>query len=145
MTAVLRIGLAVLALAELLIGGWNLLAPENFYANFPGVNLTPPFAEHYARDFGGATLGIAIVLVAAAIIPRTVLVIPALLAISAFAVPHAVFHLEHLHDVGPDLLLFVVVTTLGEAVAALVLLAVALVRWQRERSNRTEQVLPMES
>ncbi|MEO8529525.1 MAG: hypothetical protein ABI435_10655 [Pseudolysinimonas sp.] len=145
MTAVLRIGLAILGFAELVVGGWNLVAPENFYANFPGVALTPPFAEHYARDFGGATLGIGIVLVAAVIIPRTVLVIPALLAILAFALPHAVFHLEHLHDASPDVLVFTLVATLGEAVAALLLLAVALVRWRRERNTQADRVLPMES
>ena len=86
---------------ELVVGAWNQFWPESFYTDFPTVELTPPFAEHYARDFGGATLGIGIVLAAAAIVPRTVLVVPALLAVSAFGIPHFVFHLHHLEHATP--------------------------------------------
>jgi hypothetical protein len=98
----LRIGLALLALLQLVIGGWNLLWPESFYLNVPTVDLTPPFSEHYARDFGGATAGLGVVLAAAAIKPRPNLVVPALLAMSVFAVPHLIFHAGHLHDAAPS-------------------------------------------
>ena len=136
MTRALRIGLAVLAFAELVIGGWNLFAPEHFYANFPGVALTPPFAEHYARDYGGATLGTAVVLIAATLVPRSVLVIPALLSVLAFAVPHAWFHLHHVEDASPFVATVTLLMTVGQPVVALALLVLALVRLRRAHSAR---------
>ena len=64
---VVRAGLALLALVELALGTWMLLFPESFYRDVPTVDLTPPFSEHLFRDFGGATLGLALVLAAAAV------------------------------------------------------------------------------
>ncbi len=136
MTAVLRVGLAILAAAAWMIGIWNQFLPEHFYDNFPGVALTPPFAEHYARDFGGATLGLAIVLTAAAIVPRSVLVIPALLGQLAFALPHAWFHLHHVEDATPEVAIVTLLMTIGQPAAALALLGIALVRGRRERTAR---------
>jgi hypothetical protein len=144
-TAVLRVGLALLAAAAFVIGIWNLGWPEHFYATFPGVALTPPFAEHYARDFGGATVGIGIVLLAATLFPRTVLVIPTLLALLAFAVPHAWFHLHHVDDATPEVAAITLGLTIGQPVAALALLALAVVRWRGERAADRERVLPMEA
>lgn len=135
MTTALRVGLALLALAELVIGGWNLVAPETFYAEFPGVALTPPFAEHYARDFGGATLGLGLILAVAAVAPRTVLVIPALLGTAAFAWPHAGFHLGHLHDASPFVVTFTLVAVLGQSALTLAMLVLAVVRWRRGRAG----------
>jgi hypothetical protein len=137
-TAVLRAGLAILAAAALMIGVWNQFFPEHFYANFPGVALTPPFAEHYARDYGGATLGTAVVLIAATLVPRSVLVIPALLSVLAFAVPHAWFHLHHVEDASPFVATVSLLMTVGQPVAALALLVVALVRWRHERAARSK-------
>ena len=138
MTVVLRVGLAILAAAAWMIGVWNQFFPEHFYANFPGVALTPPFAEHYARDFGGATLGTAVVLIAATLVPRSVLVIPALLSVLAFAVPHAWFHLHHVEDASPFVATVTLLMTVGQPVAALALLVVALVRWRHERAARSK-------
>jgi len=132
-TAVLRVGLAILAVAAWMIGVWNQFFPESFYADFPGVSLTPPFAEHYARDYGGATLGTAIVLTAGTVFPRSVLVIPALLSVLAFALPHAWFHLHHVDDASPAVATVTLLMTVGQPVAALALLVVALVRLRRER------------
>lgn len=136
MTVVLRVGLAILAAAAWMIGIWNQFFPEHFYENFPGVALTPPFAEHYARDYGGATLGTAIVLTAAVLAPRSVLVIPAILSVLAFAVPHAWFHLHHVEDADAGTAAVVLLMTIGQPVVALALLVLALVRWRRERSPR---------
>ena len=128
-----RLGLAILALDEVVIGAWNQFAPESFYENFPTVDLTPPFSEHYARDFGGATLGIAVLLVIALIRPRPVIVGMATLAFSIFAVPHFVFHLEHLdHATTTEAVLL----TAGNASVALIGLALAIwavVRMTRDR------------
>jgi hypothetical protein len=96
MRITLRIGLVLLGAIEALLGLWTAIFPESFYDDVPTVDLTPPFSEHLFRDFGGATLGLAIVLVAAAIWLEKRLVIVALLAYLAFAAPHLGFHLEHL-------------------------------------------------
>lgn len=138
MTAVLRVGLAILAAAAVMIGVWNQFFPEHFYANFPGVALTPPFAEHYARDYGGATLGTAVVLIAATLVPRSVLVIPALLSVLAFALPHAWFHLHHVEDASPFVATVTLLMTIGQPVVTLALLALALVRWRHERAARSK-------
>jgi len=97
-TVAIRISLAVLFLDEFVVGFWNQFFPQSFYENFPTVELTPPFSEHYARDFGSATLGIALLLAIALVVPRSVFVIPAALAYCTFAIPHFFFHLNHLHD-----------------------------------------------
>ena len=86
----------------------------------PTVDLTPPFSEHLFRDFGGATLGLAVVLTAAAVWMERRLVVIALLAYLAFSAPHLVFHLGHLHGPG------------GPAAAALVAVLAGSVafRWR---------------
>jgi hypothetical protein len=92
MTILVRIGLALLFLDELVVGAWNAVWPAGFYQYFPTVNRTPPFSEHYARDFGGATLGIALLLGIALVKPKAYFVVPAALAYSAFSVPHFFYH-----------------------------------------------------
>jgi hypothetical protein len=96
MRTVLRIGLLGLAAVELVLGLWTLVLPASFYADVPTVDLTPPFSEHLMRDFGGATLGLALVLGAAGIWLERRLVVVALLAYLAFSVPHLVSHVGHL-------------------------------------------------
>jgi hypothetical protein len=66
MRALVRPGLGLLAVVEAVLGLWTLLFPASFYADVPTIELTPPFSEHLFRDFGGATLGLAVVLTAAA-------------------------------------------------------------------------------
>jgi hypothetical protein len=97
MKGILRAGLIALAGVELVLGGWTLLFPQSFYRDVPTVDLTPPFSEHLFRDFGGATLGIALVLAAAAVWMELRWVVVALLAYLAFSAPHLAFHLGHLH------------------------------------------------
>lgn len=136
MNTFLRIGLAVLFLDELLVGGWNAIAPESFYHSFPTVDLTPPFSEHYARDFGGATLGIALLLGIALVSPRTHFVVPAALAFSVFSIPHAVFHALHLHDVPPG---DAVLLTAANFTVALLGVAVIVVAVLRDRRIASEE------
>jgi hypothetical protein len=124
----LRPGLALLAAVETVLGLWTLLFPASFYADVPTVGLTPPFSEHAFRDFGGATLGLAVVLTAAAIWTERRLVVVALLAYLAFSVPHLAFHLGHLHGADGATTTALVVTLAGSVVLPLVLLAVALRR-----------------
>ena len=139
MTLTLRLGLAVLAAVELTIGIWNQFWPRSFYDDFPTVSLTPPFAEHYARDFGGASLGLGIVLLAAAIVPRTVLVVPALLGVTAFGIPHFVFHLHHLEHASASETVFLVLSTGSAAWLPPVLLVLAVVRIGAERGARARR------
>lgn len=122
MKALLRPGLGLLAAVEGVLGLWTLVFPMSFYANVPTVDLTPPFSEHLFRDFGGATLGLAVVLTAAAIWPERRLVVVALLAYLSFSVPHTMFHLAHLDGAsGPAAGGLVVVLT-GSVLLPLVLL-----------------------
>ena len=126
MSALLRCGLLGLAAVELVLGGWTALFPASFYADVPTVDLTPPYSEHLMRDFGGATLGLAVVLAAAALRPERRTSVVALLAYLAFAAPHLVFHAGHLHGATPVEAVALVVLLGASVVGPLVLLAVAL-------------------
>jgi hypothetical protein len=132
-TRLLRAGLALLAAVELTLGLWTLLAPAAFYATVPTVDLTPPFSEHLFRDFGGATLGLAVVLGAAAVWTETRLVVVALLAYLGFSVPHLAFHLGHLAGADRTTAAALVVVLAGSVVLPAALLAVALRRRPRPR------------
>jgi hypothetical protein len=127
-TTVLRPGLALLATVEVLLGLWTLLFPASFYADVPTVDATPPFSEHLFRDFGGATLGLAVVLAAAAVWTERRLVVVALLAYLAFSVPHLVFHLWHLHGASGPAATVLMVVLAGSVLLPLALLVVALRR-----------------
>jgi hypothetical protein len=122
----LRPGLALLAGVETVLGMWTLLFPASFYADVPTVGLTPPFSEHPFRDFGGATLGLAVVLTAAAIWTERRLVVVALVAYLAFSAPHLAFHLQHLHGAGGPAATALVVVLVSSVALPLALLAVAV-------------------
>jgi hypothetical protein len=113
---------------EVMLGLWTLLFPASFYADVPTVDLTPPFSEHLFRDFGGATLGLAVVLTAAAVWTERRLVVVALLAYLMFAAPHLMFHLGHLHGASGPTATVLVVVLVGSVVLPLALLVVALRR-----------------
>jgi hypothetical protein len=98
-----RGGLIVLAVIQVVVGTWTLFFPASFYNDVPTVDWTPPYSEHLFRDFGSTTLGIGIVLVAAAIWMERRLVVTALLAYLAYSLPHLVFHAEHLEGGSPTL------------------------------------------
>jgi hypothetical protein len=136
MSPLLRPGLALLAAVEIVLGLWTLLFPASFYADVPTVDLTPPFSEHLFRDFGGATLGLAVVLTAAAVWTERRLVVVALLAYLAFSVPHLVFHLGHLDGAGAPAATALVVVLAGSVVLPLALLVVAL-RTATDRETST--------
>jgi hypothetical protein len=101
-----RLGLAALAVSQLIIGVWALFAPAGFYGGFPStrhawVALLPPYNEHLVRDVGALSLAWSVMLVGAAIWPRRLLVRLAVLAFAAYAVPHTIFHAEHLASARP--------------------------------------------
>lgn len=133
MTVVTRVALAFLAAVELLVGAWNQFWPDGFYADFPTVSLDPEYSEHYARDFGGATLGIAVVLIAALISPTGPLVTTAGAAYSVFAIPHFVFHAAHLHHAGPADVAFLLIGNGLGALVGLLVIALGVLRMGRDR------------
>lgn len=97
----LRAGLAFLALTEGIVGGWSLIAPKHFFGNFPlptnqWLAYFPPFNEHLLRDFGALNLALCVFLVFAAVTLERRLTQAALVGYLVFAVPHLVFHLNHL-------------------------------------------------
>ncbi|PWR07259.1 hypothetical protein DKT68_19510 [Micromonospora acroterricola] len=135
MTALIRIALAILFLDELVVGFWNQVFPRNFYDHFPTVTLTPPFSEHYARDFGGATLGLAVVLGIALVVPRAVFTIPAALTFSTFAIPHFFFHLTHLDHASRTEAIYLTTANAVVALLGLLVIALTLLRDGRHRAR----------
>jgi hypothetical protein len=133
MTVTLRVSLLLLFLDTAVVGFWNQYFPASFYNNFPTVNVSPPFNDHFARDFGGATLGIAVLLGIALVRPHGRFPLPAAIAFTVFAIPHAIFHLTHLD--GLCVLEAVLLTTANALVALLGLLVVALVVAQERKSR----------
>lgn len=117
----LRAGLLILALAGAVVGFWALLAPQSFYDDFPGggrtwVSALPPYNEHLIRDVGGLNLGIALALTWAAVTLERNLVLAALAAALAYALPHFIFHAANLEDL-----------SMGDKIGQTVSLALALV------------------
>jgi hypothetical protein len=96
-----RIGLLVLAAQGLLVGGWALVGPRSFYADFPGPGhhwtaVTGPYNEHFVTDVGAAYLALAAtaVLALAWADVRTCRLAGAAWAV--FSTPHLYFHVRHL-------------------------------------------------
>jgi hypothetical protein len=116
----LRVGLVLYLGVTALVGAWAALWPREFYDDFPWpghpwVALLPAYNEHLIRDFGGMNLAMAVVFgVAAAPLDRR-LATTALAAYLVFALPHLIFHLDHLEPFGAV-----------DAVAQVVTLVVAL-------------------
>jgi len=125
MTRLLRAGLMLMAAVEGVLGLWTALAPRSFYDDVPTVDLAPPFSEHLMRDFGGATLGLAIALTAAAVWLERHLVVVALLAYLAWSVPHLMFHVGHLEGATSLQATVLVVLLVGSVVLPLALLTLS--------------------
>ena len=142
MTLTIRIALAILFLNELIVGAWNQFFPRSFYDTFPTVDLTPPFSEHYARDFGGATLGIAVLLGVALVTAKTRWILPATIAYTVFSVPHFVFHAAHLEHATTGEAAFLVIGNAVVALLGVVALGLALLRDRRR--NRVSPQRPSE-
>jgi hypothetical protein len=80
------------------IAAWSLTSPHGFYRDFPGlgrhwVSALPPFNEHLLRDFGAASVTIALVLLGAALFCERRLVQVAVVAFFLGTLPHFIYHL----------------------------------------------------
>jgi len=93
-----RSGLALVAAAQAQVGIWGLVSPRGFFENFPGaghhwVAGLGPYNEHLVRDFAAASLGLAVLMLAAAISFGAQLVLVAGCAFLFATVPHFAYHL----------------------------------------------------
>jgi hypothetical protein len=94
----LRLGLAILALANLQTGAWALFAPRSWYDDFPGRGLGwiaafGEYNEHFIQDIGNAYLAFGAVVLWAAIVLHKEAITAALLGVLVFTVPHFAIHL----------------------------------------------------
>ena len=112
----LRAGLWFVAAVTVVVGVVATFLPATFYRHIPWVALNPPYSEHLMRDYGAMNLGLALVLVVAAVTMNTLLVRTALCAYLLFAVPHLIFHATHLENF-----------TTGAAATELVALTIAAI------------------
>lgn len=111
--------MVLLTVLQAVIGLWMLLLPRSFY-DLPPVSMFPPYSEHLFRDFGGANLGMAVMLGAAAFVLERRLVAAALVAYLMYTVPHFVFHATHLEHFSTS---DAIVQTTGLAIDVLLPLA----------------------
>ncbi len=98
----MRIGLVALALPCTALGVWLYLEPHTFYTDFPGfgahwVSPMGPYSQHAFSDFGGALLGLSLVVWAAARSLEHGLVRVALLAVLVWGTAHFTYHMMHLN------------------------------------------------
>jgi hypothetical protein len=93
-----RLGILVtLAVPQLIIGIWAVIAPKSWYESFPGfdprlVAADPPYNEHLATDVGAGFFATGVVLLVAAVWANRAAMGIALLAFVAFTLPHVVYH-----------------------------------------------------
>ena len=95
-----RLILIGLAVPNILAGCWAVLSPAHWYENFPGwsprlVSALPPFNEHLVIDSGSGLLASGLIVLIAGLCLRRAITVVATVGYLAFALPHAVFHLQH--------------------------------------------------
>jgi hypothetical protein len=93
-----RTALLLVGAGQAQIGIWALIAPRSFFRSFPGVghhwvSALGPYNEHLLRDYAAAEIGLAILLVAAAVWFERRLVLVAGGVFLAATAPHFAYHL----------------------------------------------------
>jgi hypothetical protein len=138
-----RAGLVGLAVPVLIVGGWALIAPHNWYDNFPvgtghWISGLGPYQEHLVRDFGSLYLALGLLLVFAAIVLDRLLVGAVLAASLVFQVPHFIFHAANTEpfSTGNN------VVNLGLLAVGLLLTLLLLWMVSRERERARAEVAP---
>jgi hypothetical protein len=128
---VVRVVLAVWAVASVQLGIWATFAPRSFFDDYPGfgrhwVVVDGPYNEHLVRDFGALNLALAVVTIAALITLSRPMVIAVAVAWLAWGVPHLVYHLRHLDVFSTDDKVLNVVALSALPVLAVVVLVLTL-------------------
>ena len=100
MRLTVRLLLAWFALFGLVIGGWQLLAPASFYADFPGfghqwVSPDGPYNEHLLRDVGQGNIALGVVALVALLSGGVWLARGTGLAAVVANLPHQLYHQTH--------------------------------------------------
>ncbi len=98
-----RVALIVLAVPNLMAGVWGLVAPRDWFDNFPGwaprlVAALPPYNAHLATDAAAGLFASGVLAAVAAWWLRRDVVVLAMVGYLAFAAPHALFHLVNPAD-----------------------------------------------
>ncbi len=93
-----RTGLVLVGLAQAEVAVWGLVAPRAFFRSFPGaghswVAALGPYNEHLLRDYAASELGLAVLMVGAAVWFSRRVVLLAGAAFLAATVPHFAYHL----------------------------------------------------
>ena len=95
--AAARVGLVLVGLAQLEVAVWGLVAPHAFFTSFPGaghrwVAALGPYNEHLLRDYAASELGLAVLMIGAAIwFSRRVVLLAGAVFLAA-TVPHFAYH-----------------------------------------------------
>ena len=127
-TRIKQAAAALLALTAALVGGWAEFAPLSFYRSFPlaghpWISSLGPYNEHLIRDVGSLYLALLVFTGWAAIRPHVDTLRLAGAAWLAFSLPHLVFHLLHLDELGTEDKIGNIVSLALNVVLALVLIA----------------------
>lgn len=92
--------LVVLGAPQGLIGVWALFAPHSFYKDFGAgghwVSALGAYDEHLVRDVGALFIGLALLMIVAAVRAQRSLTVIAVVVWLTFAVPHTLWHLFNL-------------------------------------------------
>jgi hypothetical protein len=136
-----RAVLAVLALLDIGTGLWAVLAPADWYTNFPGLGRhwvvsTGPLNEHLVTDAGAGFLAIGAALLVAALWMARPAIITALAAVLAQGVPHFIFHISHPDSALGTIDVVIGVWGIGFECAVAFALAVVVARWGRSSGGR---------
>ena len=130
-----RVLLWLLALGQIGVGIQALFFPRSFYDDFPfgrgWVAMDGPYNQHLVRDVGSLNLALVVLVFAALLVGRRTMARTAMVVWLVNAVPHFVYHLGHLSTdmSGGDKV--GIVTTLGFAVLAPILVLV----WLRQSAT----------
>jgi hypothetical protein len=89
-----------LAVPQLVVGIWAIVAPRSWFDSFPGfgprlVAAEPPYNQHLASDVGAGFLATGVALLVAVIWANRTGIQIALVAYVAFTLPHVLYHATH--------------------------------------------------
>jgi hypothetical protein len=120
--------LVVLGAPQGLIGLWAFFAPHSFYKDFGAgsggwVATLGAYDEHLVRDVGSLFVGLAVLMIVAAMQGRRTLTLTAVAVWLTFAVPHTIWHMFNLGPYSTGNAIANVITLGWTVVGGLVVLA----------------------